>query len=765
MSDFHFGSKESDWEDTTMIDKFHSFIRKKENEIDLLVISGDVGAKGKVSDYEKAFKGIEKISNNLGIDREKVMIVPGNHDADRDESPIRSYANFIHFLRDFYPEEMKEKFDFDKSPEELFNVFDFTEDFNLLFLCANSGIRIKQIDGKGKVEYGLIGDKQIRNIRNYLSNHSYPEDVIKIFVIHHSLCPVEESDISALRDQNELNELLKDEGFSILLHGHQHFDRIYTIGRGKHELLLVGTGHIYEEFKRTNCFSSFNILTFHNLDKKPKAVKISIQPFVYSKGNWGEHGVPLKYRFSPDLEKIFGPYPNLEKYIYEEREKLKNSSEGSIIEDSLSYVDELLEKVHQNMFIAGQQQALEHYTEKLKHLERDFFTTTFLGSSFWWIPDDQFHIVTDNIETAKRLKEKKVKEPIRRLILLEEPLDQFIERTVNKIVEDIKREIDALESEWSTTIKHLKVMKEHITMKLFIPKGAFWNKFLNAEIACYDDKEFDFFTRDRRNNITGVEIYFDYKKYPHSKKRGEMESFITMFNQAWNSTKTIPLDKFIDQFEEELWKAKHAISYEKNWLLSYLKDYNEEDKKLKDAESNVLFEMIGDKKFRRYLDIGEGMGRYSIMFANKDIAEDIVGIDFDRECTKVAEHETKAKSLSNIRHECEDIINYNGNGKFDIITCMMGTISHIAEQGNLEKFMNKLEDLTDKGGLIYISAWNRAERERTFLSIYTEYEKKRLAENSPSCEELEKLFEEYNFKINNERKVDRLTLYEIESKD
>lgn len=92
LSDLHFGiestEKITEYALTCRKKVLSGLIKKIEglNSVwkpDILVITGDIGWKGREEDYEEALKWIEKnIIDILNIKRENIIVIPGNHDID-----------------------------------------------------------------------------------------------------------------------------------------------------------------------------------------------------------------------------------------------------------------------------------------------------------------------------------------------------------------------------------------------------------------------------------------------------------------------------------------------------------------------------------------------------------------------------------------------------------------------------------------------------------------------------------------------------------
>ena len=79
LSDLHFSQKKTATVWSSQLTE-HLKINLKCNNIDLLIISGDIGTKSTQSEYLEAEKFIEEIRSELKISASNIILTPGNHD-------------------------------------------------------------------------------------------------------------------------------------------------------------------------------------------------------------------------------------------------------------------------------------------------------------------------------------------------------------------------------------------------------------------------------------------------------------------------------------------------------------------------------------------------------------------------------------------------------------------------------------------------------------------------------------------------------------
>ena len=225
--------------------------------LDYMTISGDVGDQSLPEEYEAAFELIMGLAVTLHLDRERVIMVPGNHDLNwgiskqahsidwheelrtpgggsvppgtvgfvvRDEGRYRE--RFVNFSKYLY--EKITGFAYPLDPTEQAVLFPFRAD-RLLFLALNS---CWSIDHKS-TERASINMDALSKAMCRVQNGAY-DDWTKIALWHH---PV--TGRAAMED--EFLEMLSRNGFQIGMHGHIHEaqQRFRDEARGIH---IVGAG-------------------------------------------------------------------------------------------------------------------------------------------------------------------------------------------------------------------------------------------------------------------------------------------------------------------------------------------------------------------------------------------------------------------------------------------------------------------------------------------------------------------------------------------
>jgi 3',5'-cyclic AMP phosphodiesterase CpdA len=237
ISDLHFGDyygfplkSPRDGEDVSGRPLWEIISRRIRNhsdqQIGVVVVSGDLITKGDGNCYPHARHFIDKLLEELGLDSRHCIIVPGNHDmwTIGVDNPTRTYEHEQPY-RDFVEGFFREKF---RSLERV-RRYRTPDGRDLVFVELNSA----RLRNDLLREYGFIAkhryDRLMDHVCKTLQRESGPESPIIFVVLHHHIMPVSAVEIPADRrpvsiclDAGELLDEFQHHGVHFVLHGHQH---------------------------------------------------------------------------------------------------------------------------------------------------------------------------------------------------------------------------------------------------------------------------------------------------------------------------------------------------------------------------------------------------------------------------------------------------------------------------------------------------------------------------------------------------------------
>jgi len=210
------------------------YLREKHNaQPNAVVVTGDVAEWSVPQEYALARSFFEKLAAKLKLPRERIVVVPGNHDVNRDlcqaarltakardqdfdEPYIDKFGNY----RGFYNELFKDIFRFDET--NLFQVHEFRAEETLI-VGFNSCVRESERD---EDHYGWIGLEQVHAARARCDEIDAGGQWLRIAAMHHNFLCGSDLDNENLRDADQIRPALEKGGFHLILHGHRHIAHI-----------------------------------------------------------------------------------------------------------------------------------------------------------------------------------------------------------------------------------------------------------------------------------------------------------------------------------------------------------------------------------------------------------------------------------------------------------------------------------------------------------------------------------------------------------
>jgi hypothetical protein len=416
------------------------------------------------------------------------------------------------------------------------------------------------------------------------------------------------------------------------------------------------------------------------------------------------------------------------------------------------------------------------YAEALHRVTTRFWTTTYLSSGFWTKP--QVAVLDAN----KKMMERLVKNgEARRLFLVQQPLSEevdawkeqhILDRKLGRLARLKNREeqFKQLRTNIAELIKvgcKVRVMHDASSLFLRLPAEMYFRE-NDSELAIYDRFRVDIFEGGSTGTISGVTCYTP----AIHKFNAYLEQAEAYFEELWETGSE--MSDFIASLEAALSSASARIDYESNWLAFYELGLGPEDTALKTVESKRVEEVLRRLgkwgRLERCLDVGTCTGRYPMFLAPALSPQGIaLGIDDDVDCVRFAQANVARKCPDDhrIRIKRED---FSGpdlgiKGSFDLITCMLGTLSHFGRgrtratggtfQDNLQQTLARMRALLKDDGIVILGTWSeQACAARQMLGIYKDNERLRLAEWTPSIKELHQRLRQAGLEVVEEAQPD-----------
>ena len=229
---------------------------KEQHRPNLVVVSGDLGSVGSSADYGPAGEFLRFVMKTLGLSWDRLILVPGNHDIDRNARPSEAYKAYLQFVNRLYkqtPEGRKNLSGYPclydnsigrlgtrvESDHALFSVHSFpsprVQVIALNSVVSQASAVSKDIDWA----QGEVLQSQLSLVQDHLSSAAGYNGT-RIAVMHHHAFPVasrtrpeNERSSRVVRNQGLLLAHLMDWNVRLLVHGHSHYTSLV-----KHERLL-----------------------------------------------------------------------------------------------------------------------------------------------------------------------------------------------------------------------------------------------------------------------------------------------------------------------------------------------------------------------------------------------------------------------------------------------------------------------------------------------------------------------------------------------
>jgi hypothetical protein len=410
--------------------------------------------------------------------------------------------------------------------------------------------------------------------------------------------------------------------------------------------------------------------------------------------------------------------------------------------------------------------ATNAYLDGVREVQGSFMTTTYLDSKFW--TSNEISAVEANECLIERLKEGGT---ARRLIVLDRPIEAELkfQRELRRLlrskqsghVEEMDQEFNAFYSDNARLVEEgfeVKVVFDHDAAYKKLPREMNFKEG-EDELALFDDERIDIYSGFAKSRSLP-----SARMFTNGTDRFKVIQDMTSdyFVSLWESQRAVDFLEFGEKLNAIIEESRDEIDYEPNWLLRYDNDADDGDAQLKREELNwvlnALKRKVGGGGSIRHLDLGTCTGRYIRELRTGLDVTLSVGIDLDRDCL---EHCMRLRSMLG---NPDDLLIHNAdireadtlpNGRFDVVTCMMGTLCHLRrgpKDGDgkfVDSWQSGLDNLAAHlvgDGDAFVALWNRDDSDdgsrRALLSIYPERTNEILLRLSPPLDEFHERLEQ-----------------------
>jgi predicted DNA-binding transcriptional regulator YafY len=263
LSDIHLGSEDGYGHDivlSALIEAFSDGGTLADRRPDVIFCTGDIAQSGKPAQYVTAGQFFTDLSRTTGVPTERIFLVPGNHDIDRDRvskafvlplADRRAAESFfgpdgvedreIAFRRfGAYAEFQRDRFGLPFTAERPYLLTRFRIGVEIVgVLGLNTAWIAHQADAQGKL---VIGERLVRQALRELADEP---STIRVVLLHHPLDWLRDFERDAVRS-------LLVESVDFILHGHLHAQRPEAVIGPEGAAAVLAAGATYQGWQWLN---------------------------------------------------------------------------------------------------------------------------------------------------------------------------------------------------------------------------------------------------------------------------------------------------------------------------------------------------------------------------------------------------------------------------------------------------------------------------------------------------------------------------------
>lgn len=305
LSDIHFGK--SDFQEFRRVDDVLSDEAKnevkdgliakiKDKGIDAIIVSGDITSEGQPKEFNGGIEAVYYIADKIGIKKDDVFFVFGNHDVNWDISKLKDtkcddgYLKIAGSVPSIY---IENKNCIERGP--VIGAGVYNREYATIFILNSSFFSVHSQE----YNHGKLGEDQLFWLKESLETHK-KEGTCNILLMHHHpykySFPSPTEDISCVEEGSELIDLLSGFGIDLICHGHRHHPKIITrIDNGwKSPITFLCAGSLSigsQERMLGQIPNLFHVIQFHGRNQETGAAFGLVENYEHQIGlGW----VPLK---------------------------------------------------------------------------------------------------------------------------------------------------------------------------------------------------------------------------------------------------------------------------------------------------------------------------------------------------------------------------------------------------------------------------------------------------------------------------------------
>ncbi|HEX2417392.1 MAG TPA: pentapeptide repeat-containing protein, partial [Micromonosporaceae bacterium] len=314
---------------------------------DLVTVAGDIAEWALPKEYEAAYEFLDDLATGLGLSRDRIVLVPGNHDVNRKKCQayfLSREGEGEKAVRPYWPKwepyaSFVERFHGHRFPKDEPWTYHEFPDLKLVIAGLNSTMAESHKDTD---HYGWLGEQQLRWFAERLKR-ARERGWLRLAVLHHNPVRGASHDDANLRDADRLSEVLGAHLHSVL-HGHTHDARVTHLGSDGLPVIGTGSTGVRHTERPPDVSNQYQLVRFTG-----DGVDLWARRFDPQRRKWvgdtgvSEDGDDWRHRIPVRWAAAHGAFPSIETTSVKERRARSSDDRfgGKVAEDLLSRIAEV----------------------------------------------------------------------------------------------------------------------------------------------------------------------------------------------------------------------------------------------------------------------------------------------------------------------------------------------------------------------------------------------------------------------------------------